>query len=105
VTRVLFVLFNGVQSLDVTGPLEVFAGANTWCQRRGEPNRYVIRTASLGGGPVRTSSGLRISPDGDLAGQDLADGDLAGQDLADGIWPARICPARICPSPVGRMTC
>ena len=27
---VLIVLFDGVQSLDVTGPLEVFAGANRW---------------------------------------------------------------------------
>lgn len=25
---VLMILFDGVQSLDVTGPLEVFAGAN-----------------------------------------------------------------------------
>ena len=24
------ILFHGVQSLDVTGPLEVFAGANSW---------------------------------------------------------------------------
>ena len=30
------VLFDGVQSLDVTGPLEVFAGANQWrTARRG----------------------------------------------------------------------
>ena len=27
---VLMVLFDQVQSLDVTGPLEVFTGANTW---------------------------------------------------------------------------
>ena len=27
---VVIVLFDGVQSLDVTGPLEVFAGANRW---------------------------------------------------------------------------
>ncbi len=58
----LIPLFDGVQSLDVTGPLEVFAGANSW---RSRPY-YDIRTASLGGGPVRTSSGLRLAPDGDL---------------------------------------
>lgn len=41
---VLIVLFDGVQSLDVTGPLEVFAGAESY---RG--GSYGIRTASLDG--------------------------------------------------------
>jgi transcriptional regulator GlxA family with amidase domain len=58
---VLIVLFDRVQSLDVTGPLEVFANAT----RHGRP-AYQVRTASLGGGAVRTSSGLRLTPDGDL---------------------------------------
>jgi transcriptional regulator GlxA family with amidase domain len=52
---VLIVLFDRVQSLDVTGPLEVFAHSD-----------YRVRTASLGGDMVRTNSGLRIVPDGDL---------------------------------------
>ncbi|MFD4555093.1 GlxA family transcriptional regulator [Streptomyces sp. NPDC058469] len=59
---VLVVLFDDVQSLDVTGPVEVFAGAET--QARGA---YRIRTASLDGGPVRTSSGLTVVPDSTLA--------------------------------------
>ena len=59
---VLIVLFDGVQSLDVTGPLEVFAGAR---DHRGE-YAYRVRTASLGGAQVRTTSGLAIVPDGDL---------------------------------------
>jgi putative intracellular protease/amidase len=72
---VLIVLFDGVQSLDVTGPLEVFAGANRWQSGRDHspagPNgpdgpAYQIRTASLGGHPVRTSSGLRLAPDESL---------------------------------------
>jgi transcriptional regulator GlxA family with amidase domain len=64
---VLIPLFEGVQSLDVTGPLEVFAGANSWRSRRGGSfPGYDIRTASLGGRPVRTSSGLRLAPDDDL---------------------------------------
>jgi transcriptional regulator GlxA family with amidase domain len=68
---VLIVLFDGVQSLDVTGPLEVFTGANRWPSgpesRRGPDGPvYRIRTASLGGRPVRTSSGLRLTPDQDL---------------------------------------
>ncbi|OIJ65742.1 GlxA family transcriptional regulator [Streptomyces mangrovisoli] len=60
---VLVVLFDGVQSLDVTGPLEVFAGAETHT-----PGSYRIRTASLDGSAVRTSSGLTLVPDGALAG-------------------------------------
>jgi transcriptional regulator GlxA family with amidase domain len=63
---VLITLFEGVQSLDVTGPLEVFAGANSWRRRHDGSPCYGIRTASLGGHPVRTSSGLRLAPDGDL---------------------------------------
>jgi transcriptional regulator GlxA family with amidase domain len=63
---VLMVLFDEVQSLDVTGPLEVFTGANTWRGGRGDEPAYDIRTASLGGRPVRTSSGLRLTPDEDL---------------------------------------
>ncbi|MEU8032962.1 GlxA family transcriptional regulator [Streptomyces sp. NPDC049099] len=58
----LFVLFDGVQSLDVTGPLEVFAGAENHT-----PGTYRLRTASLDGGPVRTSSGLTLVPDEALA--------------------------------------
>ena len=53
----LIVLFDGVQSLDVTGPLEVFANAGA---------AYEITTASLGGQPVTTQSNLTIIPDADL---------------------------------------
>ena len=56
VHTVLIAVFDGVQSLDVTGPLEVFAHA---------PG-YDITTASLGGRPVAASSGLRLTPDKDL---------------------------------------
>ncbi|PKT70880.1 AraC family transcriptional regulator [Streptomyces populi] len=59
---VLIVLFDGVQSLDVTGPLEVFAGAETY---RG--GSYGIRTASPDGSPVCSSSGLVLVPDRALA--------------------------------------
>ncbi|SCK34587.1 transcriptional regulator, AraC family with amidase-like domain [Streptomyces sp. WMMB 322] len=60
----LVVVFDGVQSLDVTGPVEVFAGA---CLSAGDPGAYRLRTASPGGGPVRTSSGLTLVPDLALA--------------------------------------
>jgi transcriptional regulator GlxA family with amidase domain len=58
---VLVVLFDGVQSLDVTGPVEVFTGAET-CST----GTYRIRTASLDGTAVRTSSGLTLVPDAAL---------------------------------------
>jgi len=62
VRTVLIVLFDGVQSLDATGPLEVFAAA-----RDAQGGRaYRVRTASIGGAQVRTTSGLAITPDGDL---------------------------------------
>ena len=59
---VLMVLFDEVQSLDVTGPLEVFTGANTWRTYHGDSPAYDIRTASIGGRAVRTSSGLCARP-------------------------------------------
>ncbi|GGX43701.1 GlxA family transcriptional regulator [Streptomyces fructofermentans] len=62
---VLVVLFDGVQSLDVTGPVEVFAGADAHLGDRG--GAYRVRTASLDGAPVRTSSGLTLVPDQALA--------------------------------------
>ncbi|GGY12015.1 GlxA family transcriptional regulator [Streptomyces anandii] len=58
----LLVLFDGVQSLDATGPMEVFAGAE-----KRTPGSYRVRTVSLDGGPVRTDSGLSLVPDGPLA--------------------------------------
>ncbi|HWU05829.1 MAG TPA: GlxA family transcriptional regulator [Streptomyces sp.] len=59
---VLVVLFDGVQSLDVSGPVEVFAGAS-----RFPGVSYDLRTASLDGAPVRCSSGLTLVPDAALA--------------------------------------
>ncbi|MEV6312430.1 GlxA family transcriptional regulator [Streptomyces sp. NPDC051840] len=58
---VCVVLFDGVQSLDVSGPMEVFAGAS-----RFPGVSYDLRTASLDGAPVRCSSGLKLVPDGAL---------------------------------------
>jgi transcriptional regulator GlxA family with amidase domain len=71
--EVLIVLFEGVQSLDVTGPLEVLVGANRWRGTRGGHPFYRVRTASLGGVPVRASSGLGIAADADLGGEWPAD--------------------------------
>ncbi|MFF8035716.1 GlxA family transcriptional regulator [Streptomyces sp. NPDC016626] len=59
---VLVILFDDVQSLDVTGPVEVFAGAG-----KHTPGTYRLCTASVDGAPVRTTSGLTVVPDGALA--------------------------------------
>lgn len=61
---VLVVLFDGVQSLDVSGPLEVFAGA---AQHPACQPPYRVTTASLDGAPVRGSSGLTLVPDAALS--------------------------------------
>ncbi|MCK8678051.1 GlxA family transcriptional regulator [Streptomyces lichenis] len=68
VRPVLVVLFDGVQSLDVSGPLEVFAGAG-----HATPDHvpYPLTTASLDGRPVRTQSGLRLAPDIPLAAAEV----------------------------------
>ncbi|MCH5670689.1 GlxA family transcriptional regulator [Streptomyces gilvus] len=59
---VLVVLFDDVQSLDVSGPVEVFNGAEL--QR---PGTYRIRTVGADGRAVRTSSGLTLVPDHSFA--------------------------------------
>ncbi len=73
---VVVVLFDRVQSLDVSGPIEVLAAAQRVQDAGGParcaatsaaPPRYEIRTLSAGGAPVRTSSGITIVPDGSLA--------------------------------------
>ncbi|MEU1212578.1 GlxA family transcriptional regulator [Streptomyces sp. NPDC005791] len=55
---VAVVAFDGVQLLDVTGPVEVFTTANHYGAH------YDVRVVSLSGVGVRTSSGLVIGVDG-----------------------------------------
>jgi transcriptional regulator GlxA family with amidase domain len=55
--RVLVIAFEGVQTLDVTGPAEVFAAAG----RQEALAAYEIVVASTSGGLVRTSSGCGLS--------------------------------------------
>ncbi|MFJ1736868.1 GlxA family transcriptional regulator [Streptomyces sp. NPDC088254] len=70
---VLVVLFDGVQPLDVAGPVDVFSVAARFAGSTDTPP-YVVRTASLGGEAVRSAGGLRLVPDLDLA--DAEDPDL-----------------------------
>lgn len=60
--RVAFVIYDGIQSLDLSGPLEVFALAN-WQSRLAQPNTppaYEIEVLAETVGPVRASSGLSV---------------------------------------------
>ncbi|MFD3685932.1 GlxA family transcriptional regulator [Nocardiopsis sp. NPDC058631] len=57
VHEVVVVVFDGVLSLDVAGPLEVFSGASSASQ-----GAYRVRTASLGGGAVASSCGVGLVP-------------------------------------------
>jgi transcriptional regulator GlxA family with amidase domain len=55
---VVVVTFDGCQSLDVSGPIEVLSRAGALARAP-----YDIRLASVSGAPVRATSGLRLLPD------------------------------------------
>ena len=56
--RIVLVAFEGAQSLDFVGPLEVFAIAD-----RLSPGRYTTELVAPGGRPFATSSGMTVTPD------------------------------------------
>ena len=61
--QIAIVAYPGAQSLDVTGPLEVFAGARELIAVEGRRERgYEFSILSSDGAPLRTSSGLTIAP-------------------------------------------
>lgn len=65
--KIALVGYPGVQSLDLIGPLEVFAMAN----RFGDPHGYEIILASPEGGAIICNSGLQLA--GSMALADLPD--------------------------------
>src|ERR1700722_15270769 len=58
--HVVIVGFQGVQSLDVVGPFEVFGGAGRAAEALGRPGGYRVTLASSDGGSVRAESGLGL---------------------------------------------
>jgi len=61
--QVAILAFPGVQSLDVTGPLEVFATAHKLIELTGRKDPgYEVQILSPSGTALRTSSGLQIVP-------------------------------------------
>jgi transcriptional regulator GlxA family with amidase domain len=70
--QVLFVAFQGMGLLDLTGPLTVFWSASNFMQQQGRQG-YVRHTVSLDGGPVLTNEGVTIEtlPIGQFAGLEI----------------------------------
>ena len=66
--RVVFVAYDGFQSLDLAGPFEAFAGLNELLDAgKGAGLRYTPEVAALRAGPIRSESGLTITADTALA--------------------------------------
>jgi transcriptional regulator GlxA family with amidase domain len=63
---VAILVFPGVQSLDVSGPLEVLAGAGQLAAQARRERGYEVRLLSRDGLPLRTSSGMTVVPHGSL---------------------------------------
>lgn len=60
--HVVFIGFDGLQPLDLVGPLEVFSKANVYASKSGHaPFQYVLTVASPEGGEIHSASGLTIS--------------------------------------------
>jgi transcriptional regulator GlxA family with amidase domain len=55
----LFVAFQGIGLLDLTGPLTVFWSASKFMEQQGR-HGYARHTVSLDGGPILTAEGVTI---------------------------------------------
>ncbi|HEX5224452.1 MAG TPA: GlxA family transcriptional regulator [Solirubrobacteraceae bacterium] len=65
--QIAILLYPGVQSLDVTGPLEVFHTAHQLLAHAGSSDRgYEVALLGAAAAPLRTSSGLQVVPDATL---------------------------------------
>jgi transcriptional regulator GlxA family with amidase domain len=83
--RIGLVGYDGVQTLDLTGPLDAFGAAN-----HARPGAYAVTILGIDGAPFTSEAGMRIMPDGALAaaggldtliiagGEGLRRGDTAG---------------------------
>lgn len=88
--RIGLVGFDGVQTLDLTGPLDAFGAAN-----QARPGAYSVTVLGIDGAPFTSEAGMRIMPDDALAnagGLDtliIAGGEgLRRGDTADGVASA-----------------
>ncbi|MDD0843958.1 GlxA family transcriptional regulator [Pseudomonas sp. Gutcm_11s] len=53
-------LYPDVMSLDITGPLQVFASANVELRRQGLPEAYRVLVLADASGPIATSAGFQL---------------------------------------------
>ncbi|WP_394558743.1 GlxA family transcriptional regulator [Aquipseudomonas alcaligenes] len=67
-------LYADVMSLDVTGPLQVFASANVELRRQGLPEAYRLLVLADAPGPLATSAGFQLVAE--RAWRDCAPGEL-----------------------------
>ncbi|MCH9650018.1 MAG: GlxA family transcriptional regulator [Deltaproteobacteria bacterium] len=59
--RIVFLVHQGFQLLDLTGPMEIFSDANEWCRHRGcGTPAYSLAVVSPAAGPVISSAGLVV---------------------------------------------
>jgi putative intracellular protease/amidase len=56
--KVAIVIFDGVQALDVAGPMDVFAEANTFLP---EHQRYQVSLVGYQAGTVTCSNGMQVT--------------------------------------------
>jgi transcriptional regulator GlxA family with amidase domain len=71
VRRIAIVAYDGVQTLDVVGPADVFSGANSLLAR--EPAPYEVAVLGVRHGPIAAESGVRFYADATLADGGLFD--------------------------------
>lgn len=55
--RIVIVAYDGVATLDITGPADVFTEA---ARQLGDGNAYRVELTSMGGGARRTTSGITV---------------------------------------------
>lgn len=61
--RIACTIYPNVMSLDVVGPLQVFASANTELKRQGQPVAYTVHLLADTAGPVCCSAGFSLLAD------------------------------------------
>ena len=59
-----FLLFEGMDLMDFSGPWEVFLTANRLLERQGEPAAFSMVAFTVDGEPVTSYGGVRVSPTG-----------------------------------------
>jgi transcriptional regulator GlxA family with amidase domain len=66
--RVVVVVYEGLQGLDLAGPFEVFTGASKLAVGRGaKAPAYEVEIVAPSAEPIRTASGMTLTPDRELS--------------------------------------